>query len=60
MLDAEAILKPAHHDASKSAGRPWVARALVEAGHVPTIGDAFDRWLSLGRPAFVPQKGSDT
>jgi predicted metal-dependent phosphoesterase TrpH len=57
-LDAEAILKPAHDDASKSAGRPWVARALVEAGHVPTIGDAFDRWLSLGRPAFVPRRGA--
>jgi predicted metal-dependent phosphoesterase TrpH len=58
VLDADAILKPAFEDASKSAGRPWVARALVDAGHVPTIGDAFDRWLSLGRPAFVPRMGA--
>jgi predicted metal-dependent phosphoesterase TrpH len=58
VLDADAILKPAQQDASKSAGRPWVARALVEAGHVPTIAEAFDRWLSLGRPAFVPRRGA--
>ena len=38
---------------------PWIARALVEAGHVPTTGDAFDRWLGLGRPAFVPRMGPD-
>ncbi len=58
VLDAEAILKPAREDASKSAGRPWVARAMVEAGHVATIGDAFERWLGHGRPAFVPRRGA--
>ena len=52
-LDAEMILKPALDDESKSAGRPWIARALVEAGHVATVSDAFERWLSHGRPAFV-------
>jgi predicted metal-dependent phosphoesterase TrpH len=57
-VDAEAILKPARDDESKSAGRPWVARALVEAGYAPTISDAFDRWLSPGRPAFVPRTGA--
>lgn len=54
-LDAEAILKPALEDASTAAGRPWIARALVEAGHVASPADAFDRWLSRGRPAFVPR-----
>ncbi|MEP7309537.1 MAG: PHP domain-containing protein [Acidobacteriota bacterium] len=57
-LDAEAILKPAREDAAKSAGRPWVARAMVEAGYVPTISDAFERWLGHGRPAFVPRRGT--
>jgi predicted metal-dependent phosphoesterase TrpH len=57
VLDADAILKPAHEDATKSAGRPWIARALVEGGHVPTTSDAFERWLGLGRPAFVPRTG---
>jgi hypothetical protein len=34
-------------------GRPHVARALVRRGHVATIGEAFDRYLARGRPAFV-------
>ena len=36
-------------------GRPHVARALVEAGHVESVGDAFERYLKSGRPAFVPR-----
>jgi predicted metal-dependent phosphoesterase TrpH len=54
-LDAEAVLRPGLEDATKSAGRPWIARALVDAGHVATTADAFDRWLARGRPAFVPR-----
>lgn len=54
-LDAEAILRPGLEDASKSVGRPWIARALVTAGHVADTSEAFDRWLSRGRPAFVPR-----
>jgi hypothetical protein len=34
-------------------GRPHVARALVERGVVADIGEAFDRFLGRGRPAFV-------
>jgi predicted metal-dependent phosphoesterase TrpH len=34
-------------------GRPHVARALVRRGHVSTVGEAFDRFLARGRPAFV-------
>ena len=54
-LDADAILEPAVDDAGISVGRPWIARALVAAGHVATPTEAFDRWLSRGRPAFVPR-----
>lgn len=54
-LDAAAILEPALDDSRKTAGRPWIARALVKAGHVATTNEAFDRWLSPGRPAFVPR-----
>jgi len=56
-LDAEAILKPGREDPSRSPGRPWVARALVSAGHVSTSDEAFERWLERGRPAFVPRTG---
>jgi predicted metal-dependent phosphoesterase TrpH len=34
-------------------GRPHVARALVRRGHVSNVGEAFDRYLARGRPAFV-------
>ena len=54
-LDAEAVLRPAVEDPTKSAGRPWIARALVAGGHVKTTGEAFDRWLARDRPAFVPR-----
>ena len=52
-LDAGAILQPAIDDPARAVGRPWVARALVEHGCCATIGEAFDRWLSRGRPAYV-------
>lgn len=36
-------------------GRVHLARALVEAGHVASMGQAFDQFLAEGRPAYVPQ-----
>ena len=36
-----------------SVGRPHVARALVEAGHVESVQEAFDKWLGDGRPAHI-------
>jgi 3',5'-nucleoside bisphosphate phosphatase len=56
-LDVEAVLSPGTTDSKKAAGRPWIARALIAGGHVATIGEAFDRWLSSGRPAFVERIG---
>jgi 3',5'-nucleoside bisphosphate phosphatase len=54
-LDADAILQPGIDNAGVSIGRPWIARALMASGHVATVGEAFERWLSRGRPAFVPR-----
>jgi predicted metal-dependent phosphoesterase TrpH len=56
-LDADAILRPGLNDTSRAVGRPWIARALVDAGHVADSDEAFDRWLEWGRPAFVPRTG---
>ncbi len=39
-----------------SAGRAHLARALVQAGVVPGIKAAFDRYLNEGRPAYVPRR----
>jgi predicted metal-dependent phosphoesterase TrpH len=36
-----------------SIGRPHVAQALVEAGHVATITEAFDRFIGRTGPAYV-------
>ena len=36
-----------------SLGRPHVAQALVEAGHVATISGAFDRYIGRTGPAYV-------
>lgn len=35
------------------AGRPHVALALVQAGHVADISEAFEKYLAHGRPAYV-------
>lgn len=58
-LDADRILAPAMADPGRAAGRPWIARALIEAGHVGDSNEAFERWLARGRPAFVPRFGAD-
>lgn len=56
-LDADEILKPSVADAGRAPGRPWIARALVAAGHVTTSDEAFAKWLGRGRPGFVPRTG---
>jgi 3',5'-nucleoside bisphosphate phosphatase len=43
--------------AGRAVGRPLVAEALVAAGHARDIGDAFDRFLAEGRPAFIERIG---
>jgi hypothetical protein len=37
-------------------GRPHVARALVEAGHVASVSEAFDRLLGAGKPAYIEKE----
>ena len=41
----------------RAVGRPLVAQALVRAGFVQSIAEAFDRWIGEGRPAFVARTG---
>jgi predicted metal-dependent phosphoesterase TrpH len=57
-LDFEAIVQPGIVDPTRAVGRPWLARALVAAGHVATTKEAFDRFLARGRSAFVPRAGA--
>jgi len=41
--------------AQGAVGRPHVAQALLEAGYVQTIGEAFDKYIGKGRFAYVPR-----
>ena len=42
-----------------SLGRPTVARAMIDAGYVESVDDAFSRYLSWGKPAYVARTGLD-
>jgi hypothetical protein len=57
-LDADRIVQPAIDDPRRSAGRPWIARALIAAGFASSTDEAFDRWLDRGKPAFVARIGA--
>jgi predicted metal-dependent phosphoesterase TrpH len=39
----------------RSPGRPHVARAMVKAGYVESLDEAFERFLKKNRPAWVPK-----
>jgi predicted metal-dependent phosphoesterase TrpH len=41
--------------AQGAVGRPHVAKALLEAGYVSSIGEAFDKYIGTGGPAYVPR-----
>lgn len=51
-LDMDAILA----NCGGSLGRPHIAQAMVEAGYVANIREAFGKWLSRGMPAYVPRE----
>jgi predicted metal-dependent phosphoesterase TrpH len=38
-------------------GRPHIARAMVAAGYVESVQQAFDEWIDRNGPAFVPRQG---
>ncbi len=51
-LQADAVFAIAN---CRSPGRPHVARALVQAGFCATLDEAFERFLKMNRPAWVPK-----
>lgn len=57
VLDREALLGQAEGK-GKAIGRPVIARALIAGGHAKDMTQAFDRYLSPDRPAFVPRVGA--
>jgi predicted metal-dependent phosphoesterase TrpH len=57
-VDIGPLLEGAGDPEARSLGRPQIARAMIEAGHVADTREAFDRWLGTGAPAFVPRAGA--
>jgi predicted metal-dependent phosphoesterase TrpH len=51
-LEAETVFALAN---CESPGRPHVARAMVKAGLVKSLDEAFERYLKKNRPAWVPK-----
>lgn len=54
-LSFEAVRRAAGEEV-RSLGRPHLARALVDAGHVQTVPEAFRRYIADDGPAFVPTR----
>lgn len=42
--------------AGGSIGRPHLARAMVSAGYVSTVQEAFERYLGTGKSAYIPRE----
>lgn len=53
-IDIEQVIASA---GGKPVSRPFIARALVDAGHVKNWREAFERYLGEGCPAFAPRAG---
>ncbi|MFC0471836.1 PHP domain-containing protein [Halalkalibacter kiskunsagensis] len=49
-IEAENVLK---HVDGGSIGRPHVAKALIDAGYVKDMAEAFERYLAEGQPGYV-------
>ncbi len=56
-IDVDALLA-AGAAPGRALGRPAIAAALVAAGHVSTMNEAFERFLAEGRPGFVVREGA--
>jgi predicted metal-dependent phosphoesterase TrpH len=56
-IDIEMLVQAAPPGSPRSLARPQIARALIAAGHVATVAEAFDRFLSEGCVAYVPHRG---
>ena len=57
-VDVEPLIEQARRQGGRTIGRPHVARALVDAGHVADTQEAFDRWLGGDCPGFIPRTGA--
>ena len=57
-VDLETEIASHRRSGGKALGRPLLAAALVRAGHVDSVSEAFERYLGRGRPAFIARQGA--
>jgi predicted metal-dependent phosphoesterase TrpH len=56
-IDVRALAE-ASNLGGKSLARPQIAQALVTAGHVASVAEAFEKYLGENGPAYVPHQGA--
>ena len=56
-IDLGPLLSRVKKHTGRSIGRPQLAQAMIAAGHVTDMREAFDLWLGEGRPAFMRRDG---
>jgi predicted metal-dependent phosphoesterase TrpH len=57
-IDVQPLIAAASAPGGKSLARPQIAQALIAAGHVTTVAEAFEKYLSEDSPAYVPHRGA--
>ena len=57
-IDVAALVADARAHSMRSIGRPQIARAMIAAGHVSSLDEAFAQWLGRDCPGFVPRTGA--
>lgn len=57
-IDVEELIATAGSQSGKAIARPQIAQALIKAGHVATVAEAFDRYLGESCGAYVPHTGA--
>jgi predicted metal-dependent phosphoesterase TrpH len=57
-IDVQPFIEAASAPGGKAIARPQIAQALIAAGHVSTVQEAFDRYLAEDSPAYVPHRGA--
>lgn len=57
-LSLESVLRDVAAHPVRTIGRPQIADAMIARGYVADRNEAFDKYLALGRRAFVPRQGA--
>ena len=57
-IDVQELIATTARQSGKAIARPQIAQALITAGHVGSVAEAFDRYLGDTCGAYVPHTGA--